>query len=56
MGVFCVGTLDNYDESKSHHENERLQGDVPSYDFFEIQDDVSEFYCTVTKYCKQNQV
>ena len=40
---YLLGLYDNYDKSKSHHENGRLQYDVVFYDFFEMQDDVSEF-------------
>ena len=51
-----MGLYDNYIESKSHHEKERLQGDVSSYDFFEIQDDVNKFYYTVNENNDQNPV
>ena len=53
---FELVLYDNYDESKNHHENERLQGDVSSCDFFEVWDDVGGFYCMVIEYYKQNPV
>jgi phage terminase Nu1 subunit (DNA packaging protein) len=53
---FVLELYDNYAESKSNHENERLQSDVSSYDFFEMQDDVSEFYYMVIEYYRKNPV
>ena len=52
---FVLGLYDNNDEGRAIM-NERLQGDVSSYDYFEMQDDVSEFYHMATEYHKQNPV
>ncbi len=51
-----MGLYENYDESKSHHELERSQSDVSSYDFFEMCNDVSDFYYMVTEFYKDNPV
>ena len=47
---------ENYDEGKSHHENERIHNDVSSFDFFEMCNDVSDFYYMVTEFYKANTV
>ena len=53
---FVLGLYDNYNESKRHHDEERLHGDNSSYDFFEMQDDDIKLHYTVTEYCNQNPV
>ena len=53
-GYFVLGLYENYDESKSHHGNERSHSDVSSYDFFEMCNDVSDFYYMVTEFYKEN--
>jgi hypothetical protein len=55
-GYFILGLYENYDEGKNHHENERTQDDVSSYDFFEMCNDVSNFYYMVTEFYKDNPV
>jgi hypothetical protein len=55
-GYFILGLYENYDESKNHHENERTHGDVSSYDFFEMCNDVSDFYYMVKEFYKANPV
>ncbi len=49
-----MGLYENYDESKSHHDNERSHSDVSSYDFFEMCNDVSDFYYMMTEFYKEN--
>ncbi len=41
-GYFVLGLYENYDESKSHCDNERSHSDLSSYDFFEMCNDVSD--------------
>ena len=53
-GYFVLGLYENYDENKSHHDNERSHSDVSSYDFFEMCNDVSDFYYMVTEFYKEN--
>jgi hypothetical protein len=47
---------ENYDETKSHHENEQSNSDISSYDFFEMCNDASDFYYMVTEFYKANPV
>ena len=51
-----MGLHENYDEGKNHHKNERTQGDVSSPDFFDMCNDVSDFYYMVTEVYKDNPV
>ena len=49
-----MGLYENYDESKSHHDNERSHSDVSSDDFFEMCNDVNDFCYMVTEFYKEN--
>ena len=49
-----MGLYENYDENKSHHDNERSNRDLSSYDIFEMCNDVSDFYYMVTEFYKEN--
>ena len=55
-GYFILGLYENYDETKSHHENEQSNSDISSYDFFEMCNDASDFYYMVTEFYKANPV
>jgi hypothetical protein len=55
-GYFILGLYENYNEGKNHHKNERTQGDVSSYDFFALCNDVSDFYYMVTEFYKDSPV
>ena len=55
-GTFILSLHDNYDESKSHHENERYHCDVLSCDFFEMCDDVTDFYHMAIEFYNVNPV